>query len=363
MSKDKMLIIRNTSELKQKSERFVPELDVYISTITELCSISSYEGLEKLNICAMDSLEFNDESIIDTSYLSDLRTLNELSIENDDHIETIDLSNFPNIESLQISSCHLLKEINGINGLKNLKELIIYDIPNLDKTFYNELIIYLKSHKSIHLILDINAYVLFNEEELELLKAIGTLFSEKIGFRDNYVYTFSMMEKFNSKVLNIYYKLHRTYKTRDDILRAIYSFIKNIDYDDAALSRRHQYALEGGTFKKFDNRYKSINSSYKALMKKSAVCEGYVNLLRYFYALEGVELYPVFCDYKDSSHVAAKAFINGTEVYFDPELDHRFLNSNNYMICKDDFERNHSIIYYRDNFDIIYGRKPNERVR
>jgi len=363
MDKDNMIIIRNTSELEHSKMTNCSKLNVYISTITKLCSISRFTDIERLNICAMDPLEFNDENVIDTEDLKSLGNLKTLSIENDDHIEKIDISHFKNIESIQISSCHLLKEISGFSKLENLKELIVYDVPNIDRSFYTEVINLISHQKLSRLIIDINAYLLFNEKELELLKNSGALFSEKIGFSDNYVYTFSMMKRFNSKVLNMYYKLHKLYKTRDEILKSMYSYIKSINYDDASLSKRHQYSQDGGSFKKFDNRYKSINSSYKALMRKSAVCEGYVNLLRYFYSLENIDLYPVFCDYKESSHVAAKAFIDGTEVYFDPELDHRFGNSNNYMISKDEFQRNHSITYFRDNFDLIYSRKPNERVR
>lgn len=363
MDRDNILVIRNTSELEHSMAKYCSNFDVYISSITKLSSISRFSDIQRLNICVMDPLEFNDELIIDTEDLKTLSNLKKLSIENDDHIEKLDVSNFVDIESLLISSCHMLKEITGLKYLTNLKELVIYDVPNVDRTFYDEIISLIGHHNLNRFVIDISSYLIFNEEELEILRNSGVLFSEKIGFSDNYVYTYSMMEKFNSKVLNIYYKLHKLYKTRDEVLRSMYSYVKSINYDDASLSKRHQYSQEGGSFKKFDNRYKSINSSYKALMKKKAVCEGYVNLLKYFYALENIELYPVFCDYKHSSHVAAKAFIDGIEVYFDPELDHRFKNSNNYMISKDEFERNHSINYYRDNFDLIYSRNPHERVR
>ncbi len=363
MDKNNRLIIRNTSELEHANVVDSSKLEIYLSTITQLCALSRCINVSSLSICVMDPLELNDDIVIDTKCLSSLKNLTFLSIENDDHIKKLDVSNLTNLEELCITSCHLLSEIIGLDKLPNLKELIVYDVPNIDRSFYTDVVSFIKRYRLNRLVLDINAYVIFNEEELELLKKSEILFSEKIGFSDNYVYTFSMMEKFNSKVLNIYYKLHNLYKTRDEILKSIYSYVKSINYDEASLSKRQQYTLDGGTFKKYNNKYKSINSSYKALMKKSAVCEGYVNLLRYFFALENVNLYPVFCDYKDSSHVAAKAFIDGTEVYFDPELDHRFENLNNYMIGKDDFKRNHSITYYRDNFDLIYGRKSVERVR
>lgn len=353
--------IKNTDELNHSTSVPLSCCDVYISSITNLDSLKYFNTITKLKLCALDSLEFNTDQIIDTTNISYLTNLADLFIENDDHIESLDLSNLSNLKSLFISSCHLLKNITGLENLDKLEELVIYDVPNIDKSFYYSLIKLIENHKLSKIVLDIYSYTLFTDEQLNYLKEQNVCFSEKIGFRDNYIYSFKMMEEYNNKIIDAYNRIHAESKTRDEVLYNIYKYVKNVNYDDDSLEKRKQYIEEGGKFHKFDNKYKSINSSYKALMKNTAVCEGYVNLLRYFYKLENIDLYPVFCEIDNSSHVAGKAFIDGTELYFDPEIDHRFNSDDNFMINKNDFSKIHNMYFIRDNFDIIYS--SNNKVR
>ena len=361
MQENNRFFIKNTDELNKNVHKNLSDCQVYISSITNLDSLQYFNSIKRLKIQAMDLLEFNEDLIIDTTNLKYLKNLIDLYIENDDHIVNIDLSNFDNLKTLYISSCHLLKDVTSFNNLKNLQNLVIYDVPNINKDFYDLLINSLDELNLEKILLDINTFTLFDESQLEKLKHHNVYFVEKIGLTDNYIFSFKMMEEFHNRIINIYNQIHKEYKNTYDILFKMYEYVRNTCYDDASLEKRQKYILDGGKIYRNSNRYKSINSSYKALMKKSAVCEGYVNLLKYFYKLENVDLYPVFCDYKESSHVAAKAFINGLELYFDPELDHRFNNYNNFMIGINDFLNNHKILFYRDDFDTI--EKVRNKVR
>lgn len=363
MERSTVLFAKNTDELNSYIKSSPSANELYLSSVTNLDKIDSFHNLQMLKISAFKAIELNSDIKIDASSIKKLEKLKTLYIENDDHIEELSLPCSSNLDTLFISSCHILRYIGNLNQQNKLRNLVIYDVPNLDKGFYSKLIGFLDNSILDRVILDINTYTLFTDEELEKLKEYHVLFAEKIGIRDNYIFTPKMMEDFHSRILEIYKKVHDEYKDLYKILLEYYDYVRNTHYDEESLTKRQKFTLDGGKFYKYSNRYKSINSSYKALMKNNAVCEGYVNLLRYLYNLENVDLYPVFCNYKESSHVAGKAFIDGVEVYFDPELDHRFMNHNNFMISKDEFQRNHDILFYRDNFDIIIEVKNKVRSR
>lgn len=358
----KNLVIRNEEELKLNVDKiFLSDCNVFISSVTNLESFKYFNTITNLKICAIDPIEFNENILIDTSFLNYLHDLKYLSIENDDHIENLNLSKLEHLDTLLIMSCHLLKNIEGLANLHNLRTLVIYDVPNLDRNFYQYLIRIISKTNIDRVILDITTYSLFSKEQLEKLKLYNIYFAEKIGYKDNYIYSLKMMEEYHKRALEVYKQVHSTTDSLSETLKSYYEYVKTVNYDDESLEKRQEYIKNSGKFYKFNNRFKSISSSYKALMQNSAICEGYVNLLRYFYSLENIDLYPVFCYYKNSSHVAGKAFIDGTEVYFDPELDRRFNNNNNYMTIASDFLVNHEINFYRDNFDIII--ENNNRVR
>ena len=355
-------IARNTSELEylSSSSKTISTLD--LSTITNLDGIKNFNSLRHLNIYAMNALELYEDCLVDTSNFSRLHLLKSLVFENDDHVREVKVNRLSNLLRLSITSCHNLRKISGLKSLSNLRELIIYDTPNIDLDFLNSVVEFINSSQNLsRIILDINFFNFFDERQLEILRENNVMFAEKLGIKDNYIFTFKMMEEFNKRVLEIYHQIHEKCKNSDDILYAIYEYVRSIDYDDESLLNRQKYLENGGIIYRYSNRYKSINSSYSALLKNKAVCEGYVNLLKYFYNLEGVDLYPVICDYKNSSHVAAKALIDGVELYFDPELDHRFNNHNDYGISKDEFLRNHDILFYRDNFDHLSNSPTRKR--
>lgn len=355
-------VARNSDELKNLTYLSHSVSALNISTITSLDDIKDFNLLRYLNIYTMNALELYEDCLVDTSNLSRLKSLRSLVLENDDHIRELKVYGLKNLHRLSITSCHNLRKIGGLKSLTNLRELIIYDTPNIDLDFLNRVVEFINSNQNLtRIILDINFFNFFDERQLEILRSNNVMFAEKLGIKDNYIFTFKMMEEFNRRVLEIYRQIHERCKNSDDILYAIYEYVRSIDYDDESLLNRQKYLENGGIIYRYSNRYKSINSSYSALLKNKAVCEGYVNLLKYFYNLEGVDLYPVICDYKNSSHVAAKALIGGVELYFDPELDHRFNNHNDYGISKDEFLRNHDILFYRDNFDHLSDNPTRKR--
>lgn len=362
MGSNNIHFIKNTAELFDMANSSNQVSKLHISSVTELDDIKHFTKLQELYIYALNAIEFYEEKEIDTVPLGYLVNLRSLYIENDDHIKSLYLRKLQSLEKLFVSSCHSLYNIFDLRSLRNLKEIIIYDVPNIDREFLNTLVDYINMSDELeNVLLDINFYNFFDEFQLQALKNKHVRFVEKIGQMDNYVYSFKMMEELNKKVLEVYNEFHREYKTQEDILFSLYEYVKHIEYDEEGLHKRNEYIHNGGSFKKFYNRYKAINSTYSAMMKKKAVCEGYINLLKYFYNLENVDLYPVICLYKNSSHVAGKALINGVELYYDPELDKRFGNHNNYNISKEEFLRNHDIIFSRDDFDQMKKNKGRSR--
>lgn len=353
---------KNTDELSNIALNHCNIEKLILSSVTNLDELKKFTNLKELCVFAMNALELYEELNFDTSSLDYLYNLENISFENDDHITNLHLNNKNKLKSLFISSCHSLKNIIGLKDLKELKELVIYDVPNIDISVVNSIIELVKNNDNLmRIYLDINFYNDFDENELNLLKEKNALFTEKIGKDDNYVYSFNMMEEFNKRVLEIYKQVHKNYQDLYDVLKEEYKIVKETEYDYESLSKRDNYILKGGQFYKYCNRYKAINSAYSALMKKKAVCEGYVNLLRYFYKLEGVNLYPMICLYKDQFHVVGKALIGGIELYFDPQLDNAFGNLNNFGISFEEFQRNHSIFFSRDNFDRFENKDKNVR--
>ena len=64
-----------------------------------------------------------------------------------------------------------------------------------------------------------------------------------------------------------------------------------------------------------------MNTSYAAIVNKKAVCEGYVNMMRFILSIIDVETSMVNCSYDsvEFNHAAIKFKYNDTWYYADPE--------------------------------------------
>ena len=142
--------------------------------------------------------------------------------------------------------------------------------------------------------------------------------------------------------------------TEKEKVKVLYNYVINhLEYDTEELRKRDNVILtDEKIIKVYKNKYKFINSSYRAFLEGKVVCEGYVNMLIYLLDLINVEARNVYCTVKNMNsnvegyynHSAIKIKIDGNWYYFDPQLEEKNQKNNYFMKTEEEFKMTHNIL-------------------
>lgn len=330
-----------------------------IVNFSSLADIVHFPNLKRLSLRGssyndiLPEFHYDDCSIInhitDFSPLSTLTELEELVIENDLHIEELDLTKLKRLKTLIVVNNPLLKDVKGLDDLEHLVYIIMYGnaiITPLDmnKYVYN-------TRLSNTNILDIGMYLPMigctregakDLKDLEIAGISKVKFAEKSGFLSfTKVNPQNLHDMFVK--LDTMFKRNNAYELSDEE-KVSYVFtylLKNISFDKQAIEKRDfEYNEALAKYKELPDQLKpslaSIHSGYRTYYFKSGNCEGFVNLMVFMLKMLGIEAHDVHCHDRrslqsfGSNHSIVRVHLNGRIYYCDPTFDRR--NAYNYLL-------------------------------
>lgn len=285
------------------------------------------------------------KQIIDYSEINRFSELEVLRIESNKNIKSLDINNLTELHTLILIDNINLETVIGLENLKKLKIIIIVgnkvkSIDNIEQFIDNT-----KNAKMIKF--DVNMYHYLKESDI--INAINNNieYAEKISVGQLYNLTFEMMQELYEKGKEITKKINTNNKK--EIAKEIYKYlVKTLKYDYETLDMRNKYIQEGNIIKVFKNKYKDINSSYKALIENKAVCEGYANAFKFLANMKQIEAENIVCflnktnaPFEYYNHTASRFKIDGEWLYCDSQIDDE--NLKYFALTREKFEESHKL--------------------
>jgi len=330
-----------------------------IVNFSSLIDLAYFPNLKRLSLKGssyndiLPEFDYDECSIInhitDFSPLSLLTELEELVIENDLHIKTLDLTNLKKLRTLIVVNNPLLKEVKGLTDLEHLNDIIMYGNAittpiDIQKFAYN-------TRLSSTNILDIGMYLPMiggtregakKLKDLEISGISKVEFAEKSGFLS--------FTKVNPQNLHdMFVKLDTMFKrnnaynlSEEDKVSYVFTYLlKNISFARQAIEKRdNEYSEAVAKYNQVPEQLRpslaSIHSGYRTYYFKSGNCEGIVNLMVFMLKMLGIEAYDVHCRDRralrslNSNHAIVRVHLNDKVYYCDPTFDRK--NAFNYLL-------------------------------
>ena len=315
-----------------------------INSETQIYYLEELKQLKTININGENT--YYQKYIIDYSAINQFEELEMLVITDNQNIQELDISNLQKLHTLVLINNKNLTTLKGIENLKELNTVII--VENKIKTINNFKQFIENTRNTKILKLDVNMYHYINKSDIIESENTNIGFAEKISVGQFYNLTLEMMQKLYEKGLEIIEKINA--KDKYTIALEIYKYlVKTLTYDYENLEIRNQFMLEGNLISIYQNDYKDINSSYKALIEKKAVCEGYANAFKFLTNLREIEAENIVCflnktntRFEYYNHTASRFRINQEWLYCDSQIeDQRELKY--FGLTREQFEESHKL--------------------
>ena len=294
-----------------KKEMLESLTSLTINSLTPITTISRLKNLVSLNIIGQSHSEYALDEVIDYSEINNLNNLESLIVINDYHARQLNISNLKKLKILILVSNQNLENIIGLDKLKNLKHVVIVGNSIKNKEWLTKYIINTKETRVNILDYRLFSYVVKNKALKQLLYLMNArcetnlLFAEKIGVGEIFSYTYSMIDKVYTLAQQIIKENIKPEMTEKEKVKVLYNYVINhLEYDTEELRKRDNVILtDEKIIKVYKNKYKFINSSYRAFLEGKVVCEGYVNMLIYLLDLINVEARNVYCTVKNMNSI------------------------------------------------------------
>lgn len=260
------------------------------------------EGLEhcsnlkslKISYKSYDAYTNDNMSISDADIkiISKLISLEELSIAGQKDITWVDVTDLINLERLTIERNNTIDLVEGLESLKNIKEVSIFGNKEL---FGLQGIINLINDNNLDLLeLDLLNFPEVSEFMPKLLSIPNCQFYETCSSRKDVHYNRSAAFLFHKKALEIIDEILSVNpsNTVDTIILIEKYLAEHITYDDEALEKEERYHEVNGVKRGLNN---GTQSAYNGLMYGSCVCEGYTRSMQYLLKLLNIKSKNVYC--------------------------------------------------------------------
>lgn len=273
----------------------VTELELINPTANCLEGIEHLSNLRSLKISTKGETAYinGNTSICDNDIkrISKLKSLRELTIDNQSGISWVDLDSLVNLEILVITRNSSIDLISGLNQLLKVKEVSIYGNKNLYKI---EGIIDLLQNVDLDLLeLDLINY----PEVISLKRRLDEIpncnFVEVLSGLKIIYYNYSQLYLFHQKCLQILELIKSSCINLESKIVGIEKYLcENITYDRTGLNTKDRVSLKDG---KQRGKQGGTNSAYNGIMFGTCVCEGYTRSMQYLLKLLGVKTEAVHC--------------------------------------------------------------------
>lgn len=334
--------------MKVKSLTIKPDLSVSLKGLSLLPALEELIIEKPTAFYTNSKKEYTVPSITDSDVeeIEKSTNLKKLTIQGQDKISYIDLSNLTKLEDISIENNFELKSIDGLNKLNNLNTVNIvgnrtlYKIDGLTDMLFNNDELYELDLDTLHFI-DAIGYDYrtgsYNPKAIERIKELDSYgfvkWKETVANAYTTINTYQIINMHN-KACNILDSIGANVnQQKKDVIIAIEKYLaENVHYDYQSIGHGHYSSGKSDVneLRPIKGALKGQNGSFNAIMFKEGVCEGYTRAMQYMLKLKGIESHNVHCKLENGVTYSNNEYANPNE-------------SNHSIICIDGFE-----CYYAD---------------
>ncbi|MBO5345007.1 MAG: leucine-rich repeat domain-containing protein, partial [Clostridia bacterium] len=283
--------------------------------------ISHLENLESLTITTSQRTAYTPRSQLisiedrDVFEIEKLSKLKHLEISNQRLITSIDITNFPNLQTLTLTRNEELESIYGLGQNRSLYSLTVYDSNNLQRIA--DLDKFVEQNQNLE---DLNLDVLMypwaigynprngsiNQNALDkITKDIPyATWTETITRRDIKINNHQMAEMHKIALDAVTKYCPRNVSDIETIAGVDRWLSRNVKYNYDALGTKLRAQSKDGIVY---GPIGGVNGAYNAFKYNSCVCEGYTRAMQYMLGLRGIRTSNTHCiAEKDTLHLSEK---------------------------------------------------------
>lgn len=363
-------------------------------TITNVSNIDELVYLPNLRVLRIKGINYNEmvpeldlenniniNHITDFSVIEKLTNLEELVIENDLNLTTLNVSKLTELRVVELTNNINLKELKGLEYLMKLENVFICG-NSIESSFDFKSYAY-NTIMCSNNVLDVSMYLSMINNSKEGAKELVDLevsgisdfkFAEKSGFLEYTCLNAQSLCDMYGK-LDSFFKRSNAYELTDDEKCAfVYRYLlNNISFSERSIIERNaNYHSIVSQYHNIPNQFRqnlaSIHNSYYAYRFKAANCEGIVNLGVFMLRMLGIEAYDVHChDLRatttlGNNHAIIRVKTNNVNSYIDPTYC-RSDKLNLFMLSYDEISKYHMLDAYESYLDKKDKRGVMEYVR
>jgi len=278
------------------------ELDQVVNIIIDEPTAGCLQGIEycrnlkSLSIINKSYSAFSNSNMsisdVDIKIISKLTSLESLSIVGQKGISWVDVTDLINLERLTIERNNTIDLVEGLESLKNIKEVSIFGNKEL---FELQGIINLINDNNLDLLeLDLLNFPEVSEFMPKLLSIQNCQFYETCSSGKDVHYNCGTAFLFHKKTLEIIDEILSANPSNivDTIILIEKYLAEHITYDYEALEKEGRYHEVNGVKRGLNN---GTQSAYNGLMYGSCVCEGYTRSMQYLLKLSNIKSKNVYC--------------------------------------------------------------------
>lgn len=391
----------------------ITELSICYTNVGDIKELEKLQNLKKLSIISgnsnlyakIENGEIDEESpyyreknnIDDFKMLGKLKNIEELRIESEENLFKLDVTNMKNLKKLELINNINLKEVIGLKEVENLEKILMSrnGTGNLElKEFDIMSAVENKILKEI--VLDVDMFPNLIKEFPQLVEKI-----EQYEKNNERVYTWienksiynGWANKFNTRNLKemdirveeILQNIIKPEYTEIEKTLAIYNYItENVDYDykmlefDQEMKKDEKYCVfleessNRSSYSIINKRILGKQSSFNAIMKGKAVCQGYANMMHYMLTKENIESIEIGCiadpiieeqelEDKGIDHSVIRVKTDDEWYYYDPTWDTGKTKYEYAYKTKDEFYKKHTLSAQEEKIQSVKQKKYNDK--
>lgn len=428
MSEDNILVQKDFSDLNiddveyneewykdftQEELDSITELSICYTKVGDIKDLEKLKNLTKLSIISENSSlyakfengEIDEESyyfrektnIEDFGIIGKLKSIEELRIESEENLFKLDVTNMKNLKKLDLINNINLKEVIGLNETENLEKILMSKNGTGSLELRQFDIMSAVENKILkEVVLDVDMFPNLIKEFPQLVEKI-----EQYEKNNERVYTWienksiynGWANKFNTRNLKemdirveeILQNIIKPEYTEIEKTLAIYNYItENVDYDykmlefDQEMKKDEKYCVfleessNRSSYSIINKRILGKQSSFNAIMKGKAVCQGYAQMMHYMLTKENIESREIGCiadpiieeqelEEKEVDHSVIRVKTDDEWYYYDPTWDTGKTKYEYAYKTKDEFYKKHTLNAGEEKIQSVKQKKYNDK--